>query len=85
MKRFSILNPALNTTEIGAGAGHFNNIHILDIGFRHLGLMGLKRLHLGFQSVGYIDKYVRIEILSCWSFVKQHVADVTGGRHDGLG
>jgi hypothetical protein len=84
MKRFSVLDPALDAAKIGRGSGHFNNGQILDVGFHDLGSVCGQGLDLLFEGVGNIHIDLRVEILSGRPFIEQHIADVPGGRHHGL-
>lgn len=85
MKRLGVLYPALNTPEIGAGAGDFDDGQTFDVGFHDLRSVSLQRLLFFIQRIGDVHEYLGIEILGGRPLVKQHVADVAGCRHDRLG
>ena len=85
MKRFRKFHPTLNPSEIGAGACYFHDGQILDIGFHHLGAVGLQRLDLQVDRVGNIYKNMGLEILRGGPLIKEHIANIARGRHYCLG
>ena len=70
MEGFRKLHPALNSSEIRAGARHFYDGQVFYIGFHDLGAVGFERLDFQVEGVGNIHEDMRLEILSRGSLVK---------------